>query len=85
MTVRVSITPKHQRNGAPHSENYCPIKLALEEQLPGRAIEVWSDVIVIDDYEVKTPPDVATWIGDYDELKAVGPIAFEIEIPEARA
>lgn len=85
MTVRATITQRMIRDGAPHSECNCAAALALREQLPGRAVEVWSDVIVVDGYEVKPPPVLAAWIDQYDELKAVAPISFELELPEARA
>jgi len=83
--VSVTITPRHIRDGAPHSACNCAAALALRQTLPGREIEVWSDVIVIDGVDLPTPEVLAAWMDDYDELKNVEPLTFPLEVPGAAA
>lgn len=85
MILGVAITTRHIRAGAPHSACNCAAALALREALPGREIEVWGNVIVVDGVDIAPPPELVTWLDEYDELKNVAPIAFEIDVPEARA
>jgi len=85
MTCRATITQRMIRDGAPHSECNCAAALAVREALPGRHVEIWSDVIVVDGYEVKTPPELAAWMDLYDELKPVGELTFEFDLAEAAA
>jgi hypothetical protein len=83
--VTVTISPRNIRDGAPHSACNCAAALALRHALPGREIEVWSDVIVVDGVEVPTPPALAAWMEAYDELRSVDPLTFELDVPEKAA
>lgn len=85
MIVTATITARHILDGAPHSACNCAAALALREVLPGRDVEVWSDVIVVDGVDLPTPPALTAWMDDYDELKSVRPLAFELDVPEAAA
>ncbi len=79
------ITAEDIHEGAPESSCNCAAARAIGRELPGREIEVWSDVVVIDGAEVAPPPELVAFIAVFDEFKTPAPISFSLDVPEARA
>lgn len=83
--MKITVTAQHIRRGLPMSPCGCPLALAIREAwLPTAQVDT---TCVFEgparSLRVALPVEVQRWEKDFDHLRPVAPITFELAIPEA--
>jgi hypothetical protein len=82
MKVRVEVTKNHIQRGRKGNVNYCPIALALKEQLGLRQVRVGGIHITFGPQfgglSVRLPRQAAKFITAFDEKEPVKPFSFTL-------
>lgn len=82
--IRVQVTERNIVLGNPHSEDSCPVALALKDA--GVIDPLVTDCIHLHDRyvalaDVELPYEVRQFINDFDKDVEVDPFEFEVDIP----
>lgn len=83
--VRIEVTENDIRHGIRGSVNHCPVALAVRREgydasVGVSLVSIYQGSRVVAHAEL--PPEVRRWVRDYDWKQPVGPISFDLELPE---
>lgn len=85
----IQVTQQHINSGVPDCGDFCPIGIAIREQIDHvHDVSIAKDEIIvwIDDgdmlecFMMKTPSELAVFIDAFDNSKPVQPVTFEIDL-----
>lgn len=79
----IKVEQKHIKKGKPRNINFCPVALAIAEQVEGlSSVRVrQTDIGIGKDgyiYYTNSPPKVCMFVSNFDEGMPVKPFSFEL-------